>query len=107
MYKKLLIATVVLVIGTAAGALAADCSMTGAWVFEMNGMSATVEYKADGTMAQEMFGMQVKGTYTVKGNKLTTLVGDTTTVFTIVSCTPTAVTVKRDTDGKTVVYRKK
>ena len=88
MYKKLLIAIVVLAVGIAAGALAADCSMTGSWVFDMNGMSATVEYKADGTLAQDMFGMQVTGTYTVKGNKLTTVVGDTTTVFTIVTCTP-------------------
>jgi hypothetical protein len=107
MNKKRLFFAALLSIGLAAGALAADCSMTGTWVFDMKGMSATVEYKADGTLSQDMFGMQVTGTYTVKGNKLTTVVGDTTTVFTILSCSPTAITIKRDKDGMTVVYKKK
>jgi hypothetical protein len=107
MYKKHLFFAAILAIAMAAGALAADCSLTGTWVFDMKGMQATVEYKADGTLSQDMFGMQVQGTYTVKGNKLTTVVGDTTTVFTILSCTPASVTVKRDKDGMTVVYKKK
>jgi hypothetical protein len=107
MYKKQLFLAAVMAFAITAGAVAADCSITGIWGFDMNGTSASIEYKSDGTMSQDMFGMNVKGTYTVKGNKLTTVVSNQTTVFTIVSCTPTVITVKRDKDGLTVVYKKK
>jgi hypothetical protein len=107
MYKKQLFLAAVMAIAITAGATAADCSLTGIWGFDLNGASATIEYKSDGTLSQDMFGFNVKGTYTVKGNKLTTVVSNTTTVFTIVSCTPTVITVKRDKDGMTVVYKKK
>lgn len=86
---------------------AADCSIAGTWGFNMNGAQASVEYRQDGTLSQDMFGMTVTGTYSVRGNKLTTIVSETTTVFTIMSCTLSSVTVKRDRDGLTVVYTKK
>lgn len=107
MFKNKLFLTAVMAFALTASVRAADCSITGIWGFDMNGASASIEYKSDGTLSQDMFGMNVKGTYTVKGNKLTTVVSKTTTVFTIVSCTPTVITVKRDKDGMTVVYKKK
>jgi hypothetical protein len=107
MVTKKLFLVILLALAITAGVFAADCSITGIWGFDLNGAAATVEYKADGTLSQDMFGLKIQGTYKLQGNKLTTLVNGTSTVFTVTSCTPTQVTVKRDRDGMTVVYRKK
>ncbi|HOD15596.1 MAG TPA: hypothetical protein PK307_16515 [Spirochaetota bacterium] len=97
----------ILIMAVTIGVFAADCSIVGKWGFDMNGFPATVDYRQDGTLSQDMFGLSLTGTYTVKGNRLTTIVSGTTTVFTIVSCSPSIVTVRRDRDGLTVVYSKK
>ena len=99
--------TFVMVVAVITVLYAADCGIVGTWGFDMNGTQATVEYKQDGSFSQNMFGFTIAGTYTIKDNKLTTIVKDQKTSFTIVSCTPSSVTIKRDRDGMTVVYTKK
>ncbi|MBP7738179.1 MAG: hypothetical protein KA369_19545 [Spirochaetes bacterium] len=83
-------------------------TIAGAWSFDMGGgFMATVEYKADGSLVQKMGDLTMAGTYKIQGDKLTTTVQGQVTVFTIVSGDATTMTVKRDKDGKTVVYKKK
>jgi uncharacterized protein (TIGR03066 family) len=83
-------------------------TIAGTWNFDMGGgYMATVEYKADGSLVQKMGDLTIAGTYKVQGDKLTTTVKGQVTVFTIVSGDASTMTVKRDKDGKTVVYRKK
>jgi len=83
-------------------------TIAGAWSFDMGGgFMATVEYKADGSLVQKMGDLTMTGTYKVQGNKLTTTVQGQVTAFTIVSGDASTMTVKRDKDGKTVVYKKK
>jgi len=90
------------------GPLTADCeNVTGQWKFDMGGgYLAQVEYKADGTFVQTMSGMNISGKYTVKNKVLTTDVSGKQTVFSIISCGGDKLTVKRQKDGKTVVYTK-
>jgi hypothetical protein len=88
----------------------ADCnSVTGLWKFDMGGgRMASAEYKADGSFVQSMPGMTINGTYTVKGGKLETTVKDSgsKTTFTIVNCKGNSMTLKRDKDGRTMIYNK-
>ena len=82
--------------------------ITGVWNFDMGGgFMATVEYKDDGSLIQKMGDLTMTGTYKVQGDKLTTTVSGQITVFTIVSGDDATMTVKRDKDGRTIVYKKK
>ncbi|MBN1533622.1 MAG: lipocalin family protein [Spirochaetes bacterium] len=86
----------------------ADCdTVTGLWKFDLGGgYMASAEYKSDGSFVQTMQGMTINGTYTVKGGKLTTDVSGTKTVFSILSCTGNSMTLKRDRDGRTMIFNK-
>jgi hypothetical protein len=82
-------------------------SIVGTWSFDLGGgFMSTVEYKSDGTLIQKMGDLTITGTYTVQKEKMTTIVKGQTTVFTIVSGDETTITLKRDKDGKIVVYKK-
>lgn len=82
-------------------------TIVGTWNFDLGGgFMATVEYKADGTLVQKMGDLTMAGTYKVQGNKLTTTVKGQVTAFTITSADDTTFTVKRDKDGRIVVYKK-
>lgn len=83
-------------------------TIAGIWDFDLGGgFMSTVEYKTDGSLIQKMGDLTISGTYKIQGNKLTTIVKGQTTVFTIISGDDATLTVKRDKDGKTVVYKKK
>ncbi len=82
-------------------------TIVGTWSFDLGGgFMATVEYKSDGTLIQKMGDLTITGTYTVQNNKMTTIVKGQTTAFTIISGDESTITMKRDKDGKTVVYKK-
>ncbi len=82
-------------------------TIIGTWSFDLGGgFMSTVEYKSDGSLIQKMGDLTMSGTYKVEGNKMTTTVNGQITVFTIISGDESALTVKRDKDGKTVVYKK-
>ena len=82
-------------------------TIVGAWSFDLGGgFMATVEYKGDGSLVQKMGDLTITGTYKVEGNKMTTTVKGQVTVFTIMSGDESTLTLKRDKDGKTVVYKK-
>jgi uncharacterized protein (TIGR03066 family) len=82
-------------------------TIVGSWSFDLGGgFMATVEYKGDGSLVQKMGDLTITGTYKVEGNKMTTTVKGQVTVFTIMSGDESTLTLKRDKDGKTVVYKK-
>ncbi len=91
-----------------AGLFANDCGkkIVGTWNFDMNGMKGVAEFKADGKLSQDLSGFKIDGTYTVTGDKLTTMVSGQSTEFIFVSCDATTITVKRIKDNKIVVYKK-
>ena len=83
-------------------------AIVGSWEFDMGGgFKAQVEYKADNSFVQKMGEMTINGTYTLKNNTLTTVANSKSTVFTIVKSDNASMTVKRNKDGKTLVYTKK
>jgi hypothetical protein len=88
--------------------LKAGCdNIAGTWKFDLGGgRMAIVEYKTDGSFIQSISGITMKGTYTVKNGKLITTLDGAKAEFTIVLCKGDSMTVKRDKDGKTVVYKK-
>ena len=89
------------------GPTSADCqNINGVWKFAMGPVKGQVEYKADGSIAQDIGGVNLSGTYTLKGTTLTTIVNGKQTVFTIVSCDPAKMTQKRNSDGKMMNYTK-
>jgi hypothetical protein len=104
----LLLIVAVICIGTAvAGAADYKTAIVGNWKFDLGGgFMATCEYKANGTFVQKVKDMNIAGTYTVRGNALTMVSGGKTTAFTIVKAEGNTMTVKRNSDGKTLVYTK-
>lgn len=82
-------------------------TIIGTWKFDLgSGYMATIEYKTDGTFEQKVDELIIQGTYKVTGNKLKTVTRGQTTLFTIVSFEDKQLTVKRDKDGRTIVYIK-
>lgn len=82
-------------------------TIVGAWSFDLGGgFMANVEYKGDGSLVQKMGDLTLTGTYKVEGDKLTTNVKGQITVFTITTGDGSSLTMKRDKDGKIIVYRK-
>jgi hypothetical protein len=111
MMKKLFILTALcagIMIGIASQAETNyGAAIVGTWKFDLGGgFMATVEYKSDGTLVQKVGDMVMQGTYTVTGNKMKTVVKNQTTMFTFISLAGNKLTIKRDTDGKTIVYTK-
>ena len=101
------LAAALLFFGAAYGQADYGKSIIGTWKFDLGGnFWATVEYKADGTFSQTMGGMTITGTYSVKGTTLKTDVKGQMTEFTIVSSDAKIMTLKRNKDGKTIVYTK-
>lgn len=109
MKKRLfLIVAAVAVFGSLLIAADLKKDVVGKWEFDLGGgYMATAEYKANGTFDQVMGGMTINGTYTVQGQKLTTVAKGKTTVFTVLKSDAASMTLKRDADGKTMVYKKK
>ncbi|HPV42966.1 MAG TPA: hypothetical protein PKX40_17450 [Spirochaetota bacterium] len=80
-------------------------AIVGIWKFDMGaGIMATIEYRKDGTFQQVVDELVIVGTYLVKGNKLKTISRGQTTMYTIVSLVDKELTIKRDRDGRTIVY---
>jgi hypothetical protein len=80
-------------------------SIIGTWKFDMGaGIMATIEYRKDGSFQQKVDEMIIGGTYSIKGKKLKTITRGNTTLFTIISLVDKELTIKRDKDGRTIVY---
>ncbi len=94
-----------LMIGSAYGQTDYSTIIIGSWKFDMGaGIMATIEYKKDGSFQQKVDEMIIGGTYRIKGTKLKTVSRGHTTLFTIVSLVDKELTIKRDKDGRTIVY---
>lgn len=79
--------------------------IVGRWKFDMGaGIMAAVEYRKDGSFQQTVDEMIIGGTYRVKGRKLKTISKGQATMYTLVSLVGKELTVKRDKDGRTIVY---
>lgn len=100
---------VVVVALAASFAYAADYAkaIVGSWGFEFKGQSATTEYRADGTFTQVMGNIKVKGKYAVRGNILTLDVDGKKTPWTIESFDGKKMSMKREKDGRVIVYTRK
>ncbi len=97
----------VLLVAALAGAADFKKDIVGSWQMDMGGgFTADVQYSANGRFVQDMKGMSMKGTYSVKGNVLTTVVNGKKTDLTIVSCDAKKMTQKR-ADGKTMSFTRK
>jgi len=82
--------------------------IVGNWTYEWSGATAQVDHKADGNFVLVMKNITVKGTYAVDGKKLTLTTSDgKKTVYTIESLDGKKMTLKRDKDGRVIVYNKK
>lgn len=82
-------------------------TIIGSWKFDLGGgFTASIEYKADGTFEQKVDRLVIKGKYELTGNKLKTVTKGQTTQFTIVSFENNKLTIKRDKDGRVIVYQK-
>lgn len=82
--------------------------ITGTWTYDFAGATATIEHKADGTFVLVMKDVTVKGTYTVDGKKLVITTSDGKRVsYTIESSDGKKMTIKRDKDGRVIVYNRK
>ncbi len=80
-------------------------SIIGIWKFDLGtGIMATIEYKKDGSFEQKVDEMIIGGSYSIKGNKLKTITRGHATMFTIVSLVEKELTIKRDKDGRKIVY---
>ncbi|MBP7738181.1 MAG: hypothetical protein KA369_19555 [Spirochaetes bacterium] len=79
--------------------------IVGTWKFDMGaGIMAAIEYRNNGTFQQTVDELIIGGTYKIKRNKLITVSKGRTTVYTIVSLVDKELTIKRDKDGRTIVY---
>ena len=102
------IAAVVVLLGSMLLAGDVKKEIVGSWTFDLGGgYMASADYKANGTFDQKMGEMTISGTYTVQGNKITTVASGRTTVFTVEKSDASSMTLKRDSDGKIMVYKKK
>lgn len=82
--------------------------IVGSWTYDFAGATATVDHKADGTFVLVMKDTTVKGTYTVDGKKLVLITSDGKKVlYTIESSDGKKMTIKRDKDGRVIVYNRK
>ncbi|OHD62772.1 MAG: hypothetical protein A2176_14845 [Spirochaetes bacterium RBG_13_51_14] len=83
-------------------------AILGTWEFDLGmGYMATIEYRSDGTFEQKVDEMITGGTYTVNGTRLKTVTREKATMFTIISLVDNKLTIKRDRDGRTIVYIRK
>jgi hypothetical protein len=82
--------------------------IVGIWTYDFAGVTSTIDHKADGTFTLVMKDTTVKGTYAVDGKKLVLITQDGKKVpYTIESFDGKKMTVKRDKDGRVIVYNKK
>ncbi|HOT46021.1 MAG TPA: hypothetical protein PLM53_17580 [Spirochaetota bacterium] len=107
--KKIQIMTVVIagmiLASLAHGQTDYSSAIVGIWKFDMGaGIMATIEYRKDGTFQQVVDELIIGGTYWIKGNKLKTIDRGRTTMYTLVSLADRELTIKRDKDGRTIVY---
>lgn len=107
--KKIRIITVIIagmvLASPARGQMDYGSAIVGTWKFDMGaGIMAAIEYRADGTYQQVVDELVIGGTYRIKGNKLKTIDRGRTTMYTIVSFVDKELTVKRDRDGRVIVY---
>ena len=84
-----------------------DCSIVGSWKFDIGGgHMASVEYTAGGRFVQKMGKLVIDGTYTLNGKTIRAVANGRPMIFSILSCSDTAMTVRRMMDGKTLLYTK-
>jgi hypothetical protein len=107
--KKIFVITVIItclsVIGITHGQTDYRTAIIGTWKFDMGaGIMATIEYRKDGSFQQTVDEMIIGGTYSISGKKLKTITTGHATMFTIVSLAGKELTIKRDKDGRTIVY---
>lgn len=90
-------------------AFAADYAkaIVGKWGFEFKGQSAATEYRPDGTFTQIMGDTKVDGKYAVRGNILNLDVGGKKTPWTIQSFDGKRMSMKRERDGRVIIYNNK
>jgi hypothetical protein len=107
--KKSIMVSIVFIMFIATLAFAADYKkdIVGNWTYEFKGQQATVEHKADGTFTLVIGKTTVKGTYTVNESTLTLVTDGKNTPYTIQSYDGKKMTMKRDKDGRVIVYVKK
>lgn len=108
MKKRLTVLSIVFLL-IAAVSFAADYKkdIVGSWTYDFGGATAKVDHKADGTFVIVMKDVTVKGTYAVDGNKLTMTTSDgKKNTYTIESFDGKKMPVKRDKDGRVIVYNK-
>jgi hypothetical protein len=107
--KKKVLALLIFFVLMATLVFAADYKkdIIGNWSYEFKGQQATVEHKADDTFTLVMGANTVKGKYTVKGNTLTLITDGKSTLYTIQSYDGKKMAMKREKDGRVIVYVKK
>lgn len=109
MKKKAAVFSIIFLL-IAAISFAADYKkdIVGTWTYDFGGIASTIDHKADGTFVLVMKDITVKGTYTVDGKKLVLITSDgKKTPYTIESFEGKKMTIKRDKDGRVIVYNKK
>lgn len=108
MSKKILVMSIfVVLIATLVFAADYKKDIIGNWTYEFKGQQAAVEHKADGTFTLVMGTTTVKGKYTVKGSLLTLVTDGKETPYAIQSYDGKKMTMKREKDGRVIVYVKK
>ena len=108
--KKNIAAFSIVFLLVAAVCFAADYKkdIVGNWMYTFKGAESEIDHKADGTFALVMKNTTVKGTYTVDGNKLNLTTPEGKKIaYTIQSYDGKKMTMKRDSDGREIVYNKK
>ena len=109
MKKRVTVLSIIFLL-IAAVSFAADYKkdIVGTWMYVFKGTDAKIDHKADGTFVLVMKDTTVKGTYTVDGNKLTLITPEGKKVgYTIQAFEGKKMTIKRDADGREIVYNKK
>ncbi len=74
----------------------------------LKGADSKIDHNADGTFVLVTKNITVKGTYGVEGNKLTLTTPEGKKIgYTIQSYSGKKMTIKRDADGREIVYNRK
>ncbi len=82
--------------------------IVGSWTYTFKGADSKIDHNADGTFVLVTKNITVKGTYGVEGNKLTLTTPEGKKIgYTIQSYSGKKMTIKRDADGREIVYNRK
>jgi uncharacterized protein (TIGR03066 family) len=109
MKKSIAVLSIVFLL-VAAVCFAADYKkdIVGSWTYAFKGADSKIDHNADGTFVLVTRNITVKGTYAVDGNKLTLTTPEGKKIgYTIQAYDGKKMTIKRDADGREIVYNKK